>query len=156
MANIYYGNEGEIVMPTLLLQRRDFKTVCHLKYVHDFTYKENFNAPNEVSFSVNRKDYSDEDWEKIKDLKVLRVKEICNGNDEVFLITTSSNTEVDEVKDVVGTSLAECELSQTKINSTEINTENDMLRDDYDSNFPTVFYRNQNINSVNWDATKYN
>ena len=44
MANIYFNKQGKLEAPTLLLQKRNFETICDLKNVCELVYKKNFNA----------------------------------------------------------------------------------------------------------------
>lgn len=126
---------NEIEMPTLILQNRNFDNIGSINEASDFNYKENFNSPNEASFTV----YKDLEtiWDDIIDHKIVYIPEY----QERFEITVSVNEEDSISKSVTLTSLCEAELGQIILRDIEINTENDIERSDYDENFPTVFYR---------------
>lgn len=139
MAKIILDKNGMVDMPTLILQNRNFDTLGRIVNIHDFTFKENFNSANEVSF-VNYK-YSNsiknELWERIVDHKVLYIPEF----NERFYIQIQIDENSDVQKEITCTSLCESELSNIRLYNIEINTENDILSEDYDEDFPTVFYR---------------
>lgn len=90
----------------------------------------NLNSANELSFTV----YKEVDgiieplWNKIKDFRLVYVKEL----NEYYQIKISTNNGTDDItKTISAISLCEAELSQIYIRDTEINTENDIARDDY-------------------------
>lgn len=155
MANIYFNKQGKLEAPTLLLQKRNFETICDLKNVCELVYKKNFNSANEISFKIYKELINgdrNEYWDEIKDCRIVKIPEI----NEAFEIGISLDEEDATYKIISGTSLAESELSQVNLYKIEINTEDDLLRDEYDANFPTVFYRDINVSLVNWNDSKYN
>lgn len=151
MARVKLDKQGHIDAPTLILQNKNFDNVGNIVNVSDMQYKENFNDANEFSFTVYKKDNLY--WDKIKDLGVLYIPELK----EKFELTISK-TESDNVKKVVtATSLCEAELGQIKLRDIEINTETDIINPLYDSNFPTLFYRNPDkFDYIDWDKEEYN
>lgn len=151
MARVKLDKQGHIDAPTLILQNKNFDNVGNIVNVSDMQYKENFNDANEFSFTVYKKDNLY--WDKIKDLGVLYIPELK----EKFELTISK-TKSDNIKKVVtGTSLCETELGQIKLRDIEINTETDILNPLYDSNFPTLFYRNPDrFDHIDWDKDEYN
>lgn len=68
------------------------------------------------------------------DLKLLYVPEL----DEYFEIAVTMDETNADIKHIQGMSLCECELGQIMLYDTEINTETDILREDYLK--PTTFY----------------
>lgn len=91
-------------------------------------------------------------WDIVTNFKVLYIPELK----ERFEICVSKTEENSIIKDVTGTSLCEAELSNTILYNIEVNTEDDIISDDYDENFPTIFYRELDVNLYNWNDTKYN
>ncbi len=138
MANIFFNKQSIPETPTLLLKRRDLTTIGAIK-ASDIVYKNQFFAPNELSFRVYR--YADEkqntSWQTLDDYNVIYIPEYG----EYFDAHVSLNEENGTYKTVTCTALAESELSQTKLYDIEINTDADMARPDYDEDYPTVFYR---------------
>lgn len=139
MAKIIYNQNLKIDTPTLLLKKRDFTNIGAIT-ASEITYKNYFNSPNELSFKVYK--FTDNKlntlWDDINDYNILYVPEL----EECFEMHISLTEETGTYKAVTCTSLAESELSQTKLYDIEINTDEDMARPDYDQNFATIFYRN--------------
>lgn len=113
----------------------------------------------EVSFTIYKYNNGIEMplWDKINDITVILVE--GKGYFEIKVPVTNEDC---IKKDVSGQSLCEAETSQTKI-TLQINTEDDISRDDYDEKFPTVLYRDiSDLDSYKtiWDSntkyTKYN
>lgn len=151
--NIFNENYG-VDTPTLLLQNRNFETIGSINNVFGFTYKENYNSANELSFSIYKKidGYENYLWDSIIDFKIIYIPEFK----ERFEINTSVISNDSTVKSVTATSLCESELSQTMLYDIEINTENDILNADYDENFPTIFYRDpESFHNYDWSDDKY-
>lgn len=138
MANIFFNKQSIPESPTLLLKRRDLTTIGAVT-ASEIVYKNQFFAPNELSFRVYR--YADEkqnaSWQALDDYNVIYIPEYG----EYFDAHVSLNEENGTYKTVTCTALAESELSQTKLYDIEINTDADMARPDYDEDYPTVFYR---------------
>lgn len=149
MARISLDKNNKMDMPTLILQNKNFDTIGKIANPSDVVYKENFNAADEFSFTA----YNDEtNWDSIINYKVLYVPEL----QEKFEIKVNLSQEDTTIKNITGTSLCEAELGQVILRNIEINTDNDTIRKDYDENFPTIFYRNQDITQFNWDKPEYN
>lgn len=139
--------------PTLILENRNFDNYGNIINYTDFHYKDNFNSPNEISFTIHKlKDKSKNIlWDKIKDLKVLYIPDY----DERFEISVSDDINNTTTKSVTGLALAESELSQILLRNIEINTDIDFENSLYDANFPTVFCRDiENVNAYNdiWES----
>lgn len=141
-------------MPALLLQNRSFETIGAVTNVHDFIYKEHFNSPNEISFTI----YKDNGetihplWDSLINFKIIYIPEF-GERFEIAISTASAQT---TIKSVTGTSLCESELSQIRLYDIEINTEHDIANISYDPQFPTVFYRNpQELHNYDWTDSKY-
>lgn len=132
-------HQQHLDMPTLILQNKNFDTIGSITNASELTYKENFNAADEISFLIYKyvNGKACDIWDSIVDTAVLYVPEL----EERFEITVSKSENGSVQKTVTGTSLCESELSQTKLYDIEINTENDIARPDYDENYPTLFYR---------------
>ncbi len=154
MSRILLNKDGTMDTVTLILQTKAFETLNTIRGAKELTYKENYNAANETSFTIDKfidgnKNLS---WYIVTNFKVLYIPELK----ERFEIYVSKTEENSIVKEVTGTSLCEAELSNTNLYNIEVNTEDDIISDDYDENFPTIFYRELDVNLYNWNDTKYN
>lgn len=116
---------------TFILSTKNYGHIGKLNNVKRDTvhFKGNLNSANELSFEVYKvlNGETEEHWDRIIDLKSVYVSEL----NEYFQIKVTYRDELNEVKVVTGTSLCEAELSQTIVFDTEINTEDDIARDDY-------------------------
>ena len=117
---------------TILLANRSLQLLGQIVNI-DYTTvnpKCNLNSADEINFTIYREldNVVEPLWDKIIDLKIIYVREL----DEFFQITVQTDEGSDKTtKAITGTSLCEAELSQTNLNGIEINTENDIARDDY-------------------------
>lgn len=136
MAEKIYKNNLNIKIPTVVIKRRTYENIGSVA-VSDMVYTNHFNAPNELSFTVHAQDTDSDVWDKINDYNVVYLPEY----EEYFDMQIEKSEEQDVVKKVTCHSLCESELSQINLYDIEINTEADIARDDYDPDFPTVFYR---------------
>ena len=138
MIDLSFDN-GTIEQYTLVLSQRDFTHLGLLSNVQHVKLKINLNAANELSFDVYKELDGHEEalWDDIYDLRLVWISEL----DEYYEINVTSTDKVYVTKTITAKSLCESELSQTYLNKVEINTAADIARDDYDANYPTVFYR---------------
>ena len=156
---------------TIVLSTRGFQHLGRITGIKDLNAVRNFNKANEISFSVCKYDLfrykhngllrykthlklMEKLWEQIVDLKLIWIKEL----DEYFQIKVNISDSKETIKTIVATSLCEAELSQIETGSIEINTDEDIARDDYYSVFPTVFYRDlEDISKYDniWNDEKY-
>ena len=127
---------------TLILARRNHSHLGQLKNVTEVVSKINMSEANEISFTVYK--YADDGinrieplWDEITDFKYVFVKEL----QEYYEIAVELNDEDTIYKTITGRSACECELSQSYIYGLEINTENDIAREEYTN--PTIFYNPQ-------------
>lgn len=101
------------------------------------TYHPQFNGSDELDFTVYKKkdEKIERYWDKIVDFKSLYIKEY----NEWFEITvTVDESEAETKKIVKGVSLCEAELSQIILHDIEINTEDDIAREEYTE--PTIIW----------------
>lgn len=154
MGKIFFDTNNNVDTPTLILQNKNFDTLGSIPCFCGLAYTENFNSPNELSFTLYKYMDGKENitWGSTADHKVLYVPEFK----ERFVIKTSMK-EIDSTqKYVTATSLCESELSGIKLYNIEVNTETDISNPDYDENFPTVFYRNpEKYSGYDWTGHKY-
>lgn len=112
--------------------------------LNNIKFKDTMVNGSEISFQVYKGRCLDEDgniddgfWRQITDLKLA----YCPEFDHWYELDVDINEADATIKSVVATSLGEAELSQTNLYEMEINTEDDIARDDY---VPTVLYDPEN------------
>lgn len=101
------------------------------------TYHPQFNGSDELDFTVYKKKDGkiEQYWDRIVDFKSLYIKEY----NEWFEITVTVDESESETKKIVkGVSLCEAELSQIILHDIEINTEDDIAREEYTE--PTIIW----------------
>ena len=134
---INFDASGNPEQPTLVLSNRSGNKIGQLnaKSIH---IKGSENNPSEISFDVYK--YADRKkdhlWDEIRNFKLVWCKEW----DTWFQITVEISEErtMNARKTVYCTQLGQSELSQIMLYNIEINTENDIVRDDYI--IPTTLY----------------
>lgn len=134
MAKIRFNQNFGIDMPTLVLERRDFSKIGILSDISDVEYRETLQAP-ELSFTVRKTEPSI--WEHINNYNLVFIPEYR----EHFSLHVDTSEETCVTKTVTATYLPVSELQEIKLRNLEINTEADIAREDYDADYPTVFYR---------------
>lgn len=141
--DIYNAQENDEIIPfveelTILLATRGKHIYGRINNIdlQSVSYKMNLNAANELSFTVNKTvdGVTEPLWDKIKDFRLVYVREV---NEYYQIKVTIDDTGDNITKTISGTSLCEAELGQLLIHNTEINTEDDIARDDY---VVTTFY----------------
>lgn len=134
MPKIVFNENFGVDEITIVLERRDFSKYGKLKDVTDIEYKDTMNAP-ELSFNVYKTD--DQIWDKINNYNLVYIPEYK----EHFSISANTTEENTTQKSVTCTYLPVSELQNVKLRNIQINTEDDIARDDYDADYPTIFYR---------------
>ena len=145
---IRFDSSNNPLPARLILTTRSGNRIRELP-INEVKFREGLTDGSEFSFSVykdrclNSSGEIDEGfWKKITDFKLA----YCPEFDMWYEIAVDINESDSIVKSVQATSLGEAELSQTNIHGLEINTEDDIARDDY---VPTVFYNeNTKANSL--------
>ena len=127
--------EQNIQTPTFVLATRNGTKIGQLVNITGIRLKGAMKDP-ECTFTVHKYDGNEviPYWDDIKDFKLVW----CKETDTWFEIKVDANVSDDISKQVSLQRLGEAELSQIKIYGMEVNTEDDILRDDYVQ--PTVFY----------------
>ena len=128
--DIKFDLVGNPEPPTIILANRNGNKLGQLKVnVKSIELSDKFNDASEISFTINK--YIDDKltplWDKIVDFKLV----YCKEWDEWFEITVELDEETESVKTVFCTQLGQAELSQIMLYDIEINTEDDIARDDY-------------------------
>ena len=139
MSRLHFDENYNVKDYTFVFSSRNMVHYGALGNVKNVRHHPSLNSANEISFTVYKKldEYEEMLWDKIVDFKLIWVKEL----NEYYQLKVTHVDSIAGYKDVTATSLCESELSQKKIYTTEINTENDILRDDY---VITKFYNPDN------------
>lgn len=131
---IPFDNTGNPIRPTFVLATKSGRKLGAIpaKNIH---ISDKFNSYFDLSFKVYK--YNNcvkcNRWDDIKDFKFVYVPE-WDIWFEIYVEIDESN---DMVKNISAKSVGEAELSQINLYDVQINTEEDIARDDY---VPTVFY----------------
>lgn len=128
--------------PTFILANRSGNKIGKLGNIESVNLKDGMNDKSEISFTVYKEVNNIETpyWNLIKDFKLVWCKEWDVWFEVKIKYIDSDKT----YKDVSLVRLGQAELSEIKLFSIEINTENDIARDDYE---PTVFYNPDKLNA---------
>ena len=138
--NVKFDLAGNPETPTIILAKRNGDKLGQL-YVNadSVDLSDKLNGASEMTFTLNK--YIDDKitllWSEVTDFKLIWCKEW----DVWFEIKVELDEATETVKTVFCTQLGQAELSQLMLYNIEINTENDIARDDYDAKYPTVLYR---------------
>ena len=134
-----FDSSGTPEIPTLILAKRNGEKLGILEK-EDMVIRDCFNNPCEITFTVN-KTHNEKIanlWEDIVNFRLV----YCQEWNVWFDITVDVEDSNNVIKNVFCRELCQSELSQIKIYNTQINTEDDIARDDYVN--PTVFYNPDN------------
>ena len=135
---IKFDSTYNVIQPTFVLASRNGEKLGTIP-AHDIEYGDNFNSYDELKFQVDKFNNGKEChlWDKLQNFKLVW----CREYDTWFEISVEVKEDDSLVKDIEAKSLGECETSQIYLYGIEINTEDDISRDDYK---PTILYDPQN------------
>lgn len=132
---INFDLNNNIEIPELVLGKKNYNKLGVITNMQNLSYEYNLMGKNSISFTVHKSLNGERCcvWDKIKDRKLVWIKDF----DEWFQISVKKDETNSLIKNVTGISLCEEELSNVYLYETEINTEDDIARDDYEV---TTFY----------------
>ena len=124
------------IPPTILLANRRGNCYGMLSNYYALNVEDCFNDIPTVNFKISKYDNGKASylWDKVKDFKLI----YCLEWDMWFEITVELDDSDETIKSISATGLAQSELSNVRLYGIEINTENDIARDDYV--IPTTLY----------------
>lgn len=131
-----FDNNYNVSQPTIVLATRFGDKIGVINTADEIVVDDHMNDASEFSLTV----YKELDgmqcaiWDEIQSLRLAWVKDW----DRWFEISVNLEDSDTIHKPITATSLGAAELSQIYVNSTEINTESDITREDYTK--PTVLY----------------
>lgn len=128
--NIKFDLAGNPEPPTLILAYKNGRKLGQLNVdVESIELCDKLNDASEISFTINK--YIDNKltplWSKVTNFKLI----YCKEWDLWFECTVELDEATETVKTVYCTQLGQAELSQIMLYDIEINTEDDIARDDY-------------------------
>ncbi len=131
---------NSVEKPEIILGKRNYDKFGSIVHFDNLAYEYNLMSANSVSFTVYQELNGEKErlWNEIRNGRLVWLKEFH----EWFEIEVTINEDNGITKEVTGTALCEAELGQIMIRSSEINTEDDIARDEYRN--PTVFYKPSN------------
>lgn len=127
---ILFDPDHRPVEPTLILANKNGKRLGQLRNVTDLFVSDHLNDTAELTFKISKTDHTETPvflWDKLVDFKLI----YCPEWDAWFEINVELSDGAGVTKSVTAKGLCEAELSQILIFGTEINTEDDIARDDY-------------------------
>ena len=132
---IDFDSNNMPIEPVLVLAAQNGDNIGTLTGIEKLKIDDNMKSPAQISFTIhkmtNGKEYKY--WDQIRNFRLLYVP-IWKKH---FVMTVTVNETTELTKEIVATSLQETELGQVLLHNVEINTENDIDRDDYEI---TVLY----------------
>ena len=135
---IKFDNTYNVIQPTFVLATRSGHKLGSIPATN-ISISDNFNSSFELEFKVYKTDNGQEYhlWNQLVNFKLMW----CREWDVWFEIYVSTQADNSTVKNISCVSLGEAELSQINLYNMEVNTEDDIARDDY---VPTVLYNPDN------------
>lgn len=133
---IMFDSQHNPIPPTILLANRNGNRLGVLTNVYDIYVSDTLSDTPELTFKVKKQDQDKicHLWNELVDLKLI----YCIEWNTWFEIRQELTDGQQTIKAITATALCQSELSQILIFGTEINTEDDIARDDY--KIPTVVY----------------
>lgn len=119
---------GEIIQPQIFLCDRQLNRICEIDPVLNLRLRCLLQGADEISFRIPEQAAA---YDMIREYSVVLAKGFG-----YFEVSPTIHDSSDETKEIHGSSLGECELSQL-LCTLECNTDSDIARDDY---VPTVLY----------------
>lgn len=123
--------------PTIILAKKNGDKLGRIDAV-EIESTDSMNDASEISFKVYKTVDENKNnlWDEIVNFRLI----YCLEWNQWFEITVETDEDTKTIKTVTGTNLGCAELSQIMLYNVEINTEDDIAREDYDKDHPTIFY----------------
>ena len=123
--------------PTIILAKKNGDKLGRIDAV-EIESTDSMNDASEISFKVYKTVDENKNnlWDEIVNFRLI----YCLEWNQWFEINVETDEDTKTVKTVTGTNLGCAELSQIMLYNVEINTEDDIAREDYDKDNPTIFY----------------
>ena len=139
---------GEIVQPIIVLSTRSGHKIGVIENVQHLVCNHPMNDTAEISFDVYKEVNGKKNlyWEQIKDFKFIYLPTVKDMKYRWYEIVVNLDEDDDTIKHITGIHANEAELGQLMLYEVEINTADDIARDDYElieidgKEYGTVFY----------------
>lgn len=136
--------DGQPITPELVLAFRSGTKQGTIRNISNFTITKYLAEADEITFDVHKSVDGAECklWDDITDFKLIYIPYFdSNDNNPWYELEVTIDENDEAVKHCEGVHIQEAELSQLSLNGVEINTEDDIARDDY---VVTVVYNKDN------------
>lgn len=145
---IEIGVDGNAVQPIVILCTRSEKKLGVIYNIQNFRSSHPLADTAEVSFDVYKvlNGRVNPIWDSIKNFKFIYLPTVKDSRFQWYEITVNIDEDDKTIKHITGVHANEAELGQLMLYDVEINTEDDINRDDYeiitigDKEYGTVFY----------------
>ena len=143
--------DKNILTPIVVLCTRSGRKIGVINNIQEFRSSHPLNDVSEISFDVYKEVNGIKNiyWDFIKDFKFIFLPTIKDPRFRWYEITVNIDEGNDTIKHITGIHANEAELGQLMLYDVEINTENDIARDDYEiitiggKEYGTVFYNTE-------------
>lgn len=136
--------DGQPITPELVLAFRSGTRQGTIRNISNFTITKYLAEADEITFDVHKSVDGVECklWDDITDFKLIYIPHFdSNDNNPWYELEVTIDENDETVKHCEGVHIQEAELSQLTLNGVQINTEDDIARDDY---VVTVIYNEAN------------
>lgn len=154
MMDYRYNNKIEtdidksVIQPLIVLATRSGRKIGVINNIQELRCNHPLASASEISFDVYKEvnGIKNPYWDLIKDFKFIYLPTVKDPRFKWYEITITIDETNDTIKHVTGIHANEAELGQLMLYDVEINTEDDIARDDYeiitigDKEYGTVFY----------------
>ena len=140
--------DKNVLVPIVVLCTRSGRKIGVINNIQEFRCSHPLNDVSEISFDVYKEVNGIKNiyWDFIKDFKFIFLPSVKDPRYKWYEITVNIDESNDTIKHITGLHANEAELGQLELYNIEINTENDIARDDYEiitidgKEYGTVFY----------------
>ena len=140
--------DKKVLIPTVVLCTRSGRKIGVINNIQSFKCNHPLSDVSELSFDVYKEVNGIKNiyWDFIKDFKFIFLPTVKDPRFRWYEITVNIDEGNDTIKHITGVHANEAELGQLMLYDVEINTENDIARDDYElitigeKEYGTVFY----------------
>lgn len=136
--------DGQPITPELVLAFRSGTKQGTIRNISNFTITKYLAEADEITFDVHKSVNGTECklWDDLTDFKLVYIPHFdSNSNNPWYELEVTVDEDNETVKHCEGVHIQEAELSQLSLNGVEINTEDDIARDDY---VVTIVYNKDN------------
>lgn len=147
--------DGSIVQPIIVLGTRSGKKYGVINNIQALKISHPMNGASEISFDVYKyvNGIENPNWDMIKNFKFIYLPTVSDERYQWYEITVNIDESNDTIKHITGIHANEAELGQLILYEIEINTPDDIDRDDYETitidgkEYGTVFFNPEHPNN---------